>query len=112
MRTEIRIGLVPGPLIKDLSQRWGLTAAGREIPFQYEHQHHLTLGCEVCDVLGDDCPTLKSSSRCDDGIVAGLETDFSDMDRVVAILLAQQRSYGWWEHFVDQKGSHAKSAPL
>src|SRR5487761_682354 len=53
---EVGVRVVPRPVVQDLRESGGHAAPGGQVLLQDEHEHHVALGGEVRDVLGDNGP--------------------------------------------------------
>src|ERR1700722_9384792 len=90
VRAEVRFGIAVRPLIKYCRQRGRLPASCWQVPLEHEYQHDVTLRSEVVDVLGNYSSAVGASRRRDVRIVSCLQASLTDMDGVVAVLLAEQ----------------------
>ena len=96
--------------VQDPGQRRSLSASGWHALVQDEHQHQVTLGGEVSDVLGDHGPAFGPGGRRRLYIVGGAQAGLADVDGITAGPGAKQLGGGDWEHLVDQEGGHARRA--
>ena len=110
MRTEIGIRMIRCPAVENLGQRGSLPTSGGQAPFQHEHQHDIAFGGKVRDILSNNRPAFRPGGYGHLRVAGRAETDLSDMDRVVAVGVAQEHRRGHREHLIDYEGGHASSA--
>ncbi len=98
------------PAVEDLCEGGGLPSTCGQVLLQHEHEHYVAFGGEVHDVLGNDGPAFPPGDRSHLCVVGCAKTGLGDVDRVMAVGVAQEHRGGGWEHLIGQEGAHASSA--
>ena len=82
MVTEIRIGELLCPAVKDTGQGGSLTAAGWQVSLQHEYQGYIALGSKVLHIFGNDGAAFRSGGRGDLRVISCPEADLANVDGV------------------------------
>ena len=98
------------PAVENLGERGSLPTSGGQALLQHEHQHDIAFGGKVRDILSNNRPAFRPGGYGHLRVAGRAETDLSDMDRVVAVGVAQEHRSGRREHLIDYEGCHASSA--
>lgn len=85
MGTEVRGGVGAEPPVEHRGERCGLPAASRQVTFQHEHQHDISLCYEVSHVFGNHCQVPSPSEGGDIPVIRGTQSHLSYMGGIARV---------------------------
>lgn len=71
-----------------------MPTSGGQVFLRHEHQHDIAFGGEVRDILSNNGPAFRPGGCGHLSVVGRTKADLSEVDRVVAVCLAQEHGGG------------------